>query len=177
MPLSISQPAVHWHTLVLFGPTRKAYLWEPATLPLTTPQRRAIDKAFEAAPKAAGWTLESIKLHLQDDGYHCGPWAHWCRCRALEYATQAMGGDDDRGFAHFLASSEGVQPMDDLSGMAKRRAGKDNGALMEALRGKLSVLLRTAHAKGLLPWACALHDEFRAEGTEAPVYIDLDAEE
>ena len=48
---------------------------------------------------------------------------------------------------------------------------------VEALRGKLSVLLRTAHAKGLLPWACALHDEFRAEGTEAPVYIDLDAEE
>ena len=68
-------------------------------------------------------------------------------------------------------------PMDELSGVAKRRAGKANGALMEALRGKLSVLLRTAHAKGLLPWACALHDEFRAEGTAARVYIDLDVED
>ena len=162
---------------MLFGPTRKAYLWEPATLELTKTQRRAIEDAFAAAPKAEGWTLEVIKLHLQDDGYHCGPWAHWCRCRALEYAAQCMGGDDDRGFAHFLASSEGVQPMDELSGVAKRRAGKANGALMEALRGKLSVLLRTAHAKGLLPWACALHDEFRAEGTAARVYIDLDAED
>ena len=58
-----------------------------------------------------------------------------------------------------------------------RPTGKANGALMEALRGKLSVLLRTAHAKGLLPWACALHDEFRAEGTAARVYIDLDVED
>ena len=64
------------------------------------------------------------------------------------YASQVMGGDLDPGFAHFLASSEGIQPMDELSGVAKRRAGKANGALMEALRGKLSVLLRTAHARG-----------------------------
>ena len=48
---------------------------------------------------------------------------------------------------------------------------------MEALRGKLSVLLRNAHAKGLLPWEYARHDEFRAEGTAALVYIDLDAED
>ena len=67
--------------------------------------------------------------------------------------------------------------MDELSGVAKRRAGKANGALMEALRGKLSVLLRSAHAKGLLPWEYARHDEFRAEGTAALVYIDLDAED
>ena len=90
-----------------------------------------------------------------------------------------MGGDDDRGFAHFLASSEGIQPMDELSGVAKRRAGKANGALMEALRGKLSVLLRTAHARGLLQWEYAQHDEFRAKGTAGPrpVYIDLDDED
>ena len=171
---------MHWHTLVLFGPTRKGYLWEPATLELTGTQRRSIYEAFAAAPKAEGWTLESITLHLQDDGYHCGPWAHWCRCRALDYASQVMGGDLDPGFAHFLASSEGIQPMDELSGVAKRRAGKANGALMEALRGgrgKLSVLLRSAHAKGLLPWEYARHDEFRAEGTAALVYIDLDAED
>ena len=64
--------------------------------------------------------------------------------------------------------------MDELSGVAKRRAGKANGALMEALRGKLSVLLRTAHARGLLQWEYAQHDEFRAKGTAGPVYIDLD---
>ena len=67
--------------------------------------------------------------------------------------------------------------MDELSGVAKRHAGKANGALMDALRGKLSVLLRTAHTKGLLQWEYAQHDEFRAEGTKAPVYIDLDQDE
>ena len=56
--------------------------------------------------------------------------------------------------------------MDELSGVAKRHAGKANGALMEALRGKLSVLLRTAHAKGLLQWEYAQHDEFRAKDME-----------
>ena len=86
-----------------------------------------------------------------------------------------MDNAEDRGFAHFLASSDDVQPMDALSGRQKTRAGKANGALMQALRGKLNALLRTAHAKDLLPWKQALHDEFRAgDAEETPIYIDLD---
>ena len=81
---------------------------------------------------------------------------------------------NDCGFAAFLASSDGVQPMGALSGAQRRKAGKANGELMQALRGKLS-----AHAKGLLPWEYARLPEFTADPSDAtaPVYIELDEDE
>jgi len=169
--------AVHWHNLVLFGPTRKAFLWEPAQINLEAHARDAIAAAFEAAPKADGWTLETIELHLQSDSWQCGPWSHWFRCRAFAYAAQCMGSDDDQGFKHFLAGSDGVQPMDGLRRTSKA-SGRANGELMQMLRGKLAVLLQSAHGKGVLPWEYALHDAFRHEEADAtPRYIDLDEDD
>ena len=174
------QSEMHWHSLVLFGPMRRAFLWQPAGpgLALEASQRVAIERAFDAAPKLDGWTLETIDLVLQIDGYHCGPWAHWCRCRAFEFGAQWTGGTGDRGFKEFLLSHDAVQPLGELSGRAYKRAGRSNGELMQALRGKLAVLMRVAHAKGLLPWEHAQHAEFRANRADsACVYIDLDEED
>ena len=73
---------LHWHNFVLFGPEQMAYYWEPMH-GTTLGRREEIVTTFAAAAPEA-WKLESIQLAVQSDGYSCGDWAHYFRCRVLE---------------------------------------------------------------------------------------------
>ena len=87
---------LHWYNLVLIGPERRAYYWEPYGSPLAG--RSAICEAFyKAAP--SGWTLDSIRVQLQptSDLHSCGDWAHYFRCCVLAYAASEHLG---RGLSH-----------------------------------------------------------------------------
>lgn len=70
---------LHWWNLLLCGPEKILYVWEPiGGRELTS--RHPIERAFEKAVAHAGvggWRIETIRLSVQNDSHQCGMWSHW----------------------------------------------------------------------------------------------------
>ena len=164
----------HWHNVALIGPQRLAVHWEPfgtSIFSRTHPLARVRD-AFDAAPKATGWQLVSVKLNLQSDGYQCGPWAHWFRRRLFAYCA-----DDElmskQSFAEYLSTSPGISPLGALRNRREREAaGAANTAFMHEERVRLRWLLRAAAREDALPYEHPLQDAFRRAGAAAAARAD-----
>jgi hypothetical protein len=144
---------LHWHNLVLFGPEKCAYYWEPlhgATLAGRDPIRTAFERAV-----SDGWTLCCIPLVLQADGHSCGDWAHWFRCRVLAYTAQ--WDEEDRGargkglgsrtFGEFLRGE--IVDLRSLRHVDRRSGEQANRKFAAERRTELRKLLRTAARKGV----------------------------
>ena len=172
---------VHWHNLALMGPECTAYYWEPKGTPLN--RRSPIHSAFCFAVPAArialedaapGWHFECILLELQADGHSCGDWAHYFRCRVLEYAADdALLGS--RTFAAFLLSGiPGMTNLRGLSGTRRTQAAGQQRRIARRRRDELRALLRVAAQQNKLPWGSVqLEDFMDRRARDAHEVVDL----
>lgn len=158
---------VHWHNIVLIGPERRAYYWEPNGSSMAS--RHEIRVAFDAAAPA-GWTLVSIQLKLQADGHSCGDWAHYFRCRVLAYAAEQKVRTCT--FPAFLQAE--LPNLRLLRGTRLTEAECRQRRFATQLRDALRELLCGAAQKGLLPWGDSQHKDFTSDGTVAHP-IDLES--
>jgi hypothetical protein len=152
---------LHWHNVVLIGPELNGYYWEPLGSALGT--RSLVRKAFDSAAPA-GWTLESIPFQLQADGHSCGDWAHYFRCRVLDYVAR----DSFEMVTHtpefptFLLGE--MRDLTPLKGSARVEAGRHQRRIARKRRDELRELLRF-HAKlGLLEYGETLLTDFTPPG-------------
>ena len=164
----------HWHNLVLIGPERIAYYWEPlgTALSARSPVRTAF---FKAAP--AGWTLQSIRFKLQAYGHSCGDWSHYFRCRVLAYvARDSFELDGHEGeFPAFLLGEE-MHDLTLLTGSARTEAERQQRRIARRLRDKLRELLRFCANMEVLEYGETLLTDFTADGqlTSTRTIIDCD---
>ena len=172
--------SAHWHSIALIGPQKLVVHWEPFGSDINSDDGHALaafKRAFECAPKADGWRLLSVPLHVQMDGYQCGPWAHWFRNRLLSYIS-----DPERmaqiSFADFLLQSPRVTQLTGLSRVQCATAGRANNKLMHEERARLRHLLLAGKRQGLLRTESAVLEAFKVNkdgtGTSTMSPIDLD---
>ena len=120
-------------------------------------------------------------MAVQSDGYSCGDWAHWFRCRLLQYV--AMGDDDDcihggvgsQTFPELLRGD--LTNLCSLRGVALGEAERANNSFAMQRRDAMRTLLRAAARKGALPWGTTRLVDFSQDADKASAsvaFIDLD---
>jgi len=157
---------IHWHDLVLMGPERTLYYWEPMGRERCP---SAIAAAFERnAPST--WKLVIIPLKLQADGHSCGDWAHWFRCRVLAYVAdpQLLGSGT---FPEYLRGD--LTNLKDLRGTPLKEAESKQRRFARKRRDALRELLFGAAQRGALPWGDAQLDAFLPQQQQGRIVIDF----
>lgn len=109
----------------------------------------------------------SIELCLQADGHSCGDWAHYFRCRVMQYVAEGLLGTHT--FTAFLRSD--MANMRGLRGTPKKQAEQHQRRIAKRRRDELRTLLCAAARSSALSWGESRLDDFVASGSA--IVIDL----
>ena len=96
---------------------------------------------------------ERGQLRLQSCTWECGVWEDWVASVAVDYdGLLRDGGAQPPPFDEYLRTRPEITPLDKLKGVALDSAKAKNNAFIAQRRIDARALLRSALARGVLPW-------------------------
>lgn len=145
----------HWYFVGGCGPDRAIYCWEPFGSDYTgrdvTPSGAKLQSAIGRL-HASGWSVVTIPLAYQSDGYQCGVWVQKVTDAFADYVD---GGCMGANFVSYLRAwmerqQPSVCPLGGLHGLARRTAEKRNEQYIREQRVEVRELLIRAAQAGQL---------------------------